>query len=176
MLGRSNPGKQAAEERQEQREHQLHAQNLQRRGEKDDAPRTLEYLAEIDDGPDLDDGGSLDHLTSKVVSTANLDSDRVDGAEWENEIAMLRRRQAHPPAYGITGHFRAWVKGTNDGYKEPLESEDLIKHEGVGQIGKLALSRSEDFTGVETPTRDTTESIVTGKDSKSSGILGRFRD
>lgn len=175
MFGGSRGGD-GAEERQAQREHQLHAQNLQRQADTDDAPRTLEYLAEIDDGPDIDDGGSLDHLLSKVVSTANLDSDRVAGAEWENEIAMLRRRQAHPPVYGITGHFRAWVKGTNDGYKEPLDTEDLIKHEGVGQISKQALSRSEDFVGVETPTRDTTESIVTGKDSSKSGILGRFRD
>lgn len=160
---------------EEQRKTELHARNVIS-NDQSDSPKILEYLAEIDDSPELDDN-TLDYMLSKVVSTANLTEAEVRGIEWENEIAMLRRRQAHPPEYGLTGHLRAVAFRDASAYRLPISETERIKHEGHGTVAKLAATRSEDFLGVEKSTQDITESILSDNQSESSGgIMSRWRD
>lgn len=167
----SEPDQEARREQQEmQRDTQLHANHVAT-GKQSNGPRVLEDLSVIDDGPDLDDD-TLDHLHSKVVSTANLSEAEVDGMEWRHEIAGLRRRQFHPPAYGLTGYCRALAFRDASAHAEPMAPEDRIKHEGMLHIADMAVTRSEEFIGPETATKDTRESIVSSEDRGGSGGIG----
>lgn len=164
-----------ARQQEMQRRTEMHARNLSTQG-KDDNPKTLEYLAETDEGPELRDD-SLDHLLHKNISTANLTEAEVRGIEWENEIAMLRRLQEYPPTYGITGYLRAFAFQDIDAYREPIDSIERIKQQGLGTLSKLAATRSEEFIGVDTSTRDTQETIVNDSESDDSGgMVRRWRD
>lgn len=163
------------EQQKMQRNTEMHARNVvsDRQG---DNPKTLQYLAETNDIPKLSDD-SLEYMLHKNLSTANLSQAEVQGIEWENEIAMLRRLQVHPPAYGLTGYMRAFAFQDIDEYKEPVGQLEQIKQQGIGLLSKLAASRSEEFIGVDTATRDIQESIVSNPDEKESGgMLRRFRE
>lgn len=161
------------EERRKEREHQMHAHNIGQ-PPSDTDPKTLKYVSEIDDGPELRDD-AMNYQHSRVVSTANLEDTDVEGIEWHTEIAMLRRRQAYPPKHGITGIARAFAMDSADEYREPMGPIDTIKHEGHGFLTQLAGTRSEDFIGVETSTSETRESIISGTDESGGGIRGRIR-
>lgn len=160
----------------QQRNNELHARNMIQ-DNKSNTPQILEFLAEIkdEDSPDLDDE-SLDHMLSKVVSTANLSKEEVEAIEWHNEIAMMRRRHAHPPNYGLTGYLRAFAFRDSSEYRLPIDQMDIIKQEGHGLLSKLAATRSEEFIGVETSTRDIRESIVNEEQSASGGLWQRMRN
>lgn len=162
------------EMRRKEREHQMHAHNMGQSSQDKD-PKTLKYLSDIDDGPELQDD-SLEYQHSRVISTANLEEEEVDGIEWHTEIALLRRRQAFPPKHGVTGIARAFAMDSADSYRNPMDQMDTIKHEGHGFITMLASTRSEEFIGVETTTSDTRESIISGGSNDSTGgIRGRIR-
>lgn len=175
MIGGTSDREHRREERQEQQEHQLHAAQLQTAGEDTDTPRVLEYLSEVDDVADLRDD-SLDQLTSKLASTANLDDETVAGKEWVGELQALLWKCRFPPEYGARGAFRAWMYDDLDEYRDPLSPGDVVEKEGYLHNYTLALTRSKDFKGPEMATKDTKESIVRGKDKKGGGgILGRLK-
>lgn len=158
----------------EQRRTELLAESLRRKQDTND-PKVLEFLSLIDDGPELSDD-SLDYLLSKTVSTANLSAEQVRGFEWRAELALLRRRQAHPPKHGLTGILRAVAFDDPKEAKEPLSAEEIIKHEGVGTLASLAATRSQDFEAVEKSTRHTSETFVNdGEEGLTGGALSRFR-
>lgn len=161
------------EQQQMQRNTEMHARNIVSDRNTDD-PRTLKYLAETDEIPSLSDD-TLDYLLHKNISTANLSELEARAIEWENEIAMLRREQSHPPEYGITGYLRAYAFQDMDQYAQPIDSSERIKQQGLGMLSKLAATRSEEFIGVDTTTRDIQESIVS-EPNDSGGMLRRWRD
>lgn len=161
-------------QQQMQRNTEMHARNVVS-GENPDNPKTLQYLAEPGDVPELSDN-TLDYMLHKIISTANLTEAETKGIEWENEIAMLFRTQVHPPEYGCTGYMRAFAFQDIDAFREPIDQLESIKQQGIGTLSKLAATRSEDFIGVDTSTRDIQESIVSNPDEKSGGLLARRRD
>lgn len=162
------------QQQQMQRNTELHARNFVADKNRDD-PKTLKYLAETDNIPTLSDD-TLDYLLHKNISTANLNEAEARAIEWENEIAMLRREQAHPPDFGVTGYLRAYAFQDMDEYKMPIGQEERIKQQGIGMLSKLAATRSEEFIGVDTTTRDIQESIVSNPDESSGGLLRRWTD
>lgn len=159
---------------EQQRRDQYHQGNLQ--GARDtNAPETLKYVSKPED---IDSPlESLEWINSKSTSTANLSEEDVRSKEWVLEYHQLMSRMERPPEYGVTGHLRAYVYDDVDEYKKPLKSTEALEVEGYTEVGKESSTRSKDGWGVETSTRDTTESIVRDDDSKNSsgGILGRFR-
>lgn len=161
------------EERERQRRQQLHAQALNRPDD-DDGPATTRYISEEDDDAPVD---GLSWMLSKTASTTNLSKERVEGDEWELEIATLLSLQAYPPAYGLAGSWRAWAHDDPAADRKPLEQLDRVQTEGFKKRGKDARHRSKDGCGVETSTRDTKESIVRDnrEDSGGGGILSRLR-
>lgn len=175
MIGGPSERELRREEREEQQAHQIHASQLQATGAEDtDTPRVLEYISEVDDVAELRDD-SLDQLTSKLASTANLDDETVAGKEWVGELQALLWKCRFPPDYGARGAFRAWMYDDLDEYRDPLSPGDVIEKEGYLHNFTLALTRSKGFKGPEMATKDTKESIVRGKDKKSGGgILERL--
>jgi hypothetical protein len=160
------------EERQQK--HQLHAQALSRPDDDDDGPATTRYISEEDGDAPVD---GLEWMLSKTASTTNLSEERVEGDEWELEIATLLSKQAYPPSYGLYGPWRAWAHDDPAADLMPLEQLDRVQTEGFKKRGQDARHRSKDGWGVETSTRDTKESIVrdhSDDDGSSGGILGRF--
>lgn len=152
------------------RQSEIHARNVVS-GSSSNDPRTLKYIVENKNLPELKDD-SLDYFLNKIISTANLSEEETEGIEWENEIAMLRRKQVYPPEYGLTGHLRGFAFADADAYLMPLDKFELIKQQGLATLSKLAVTRSEEFVGVETSTRDVNETIVNDEESSSSGGLG----
>lgn len=155
------------------RNNEIHARNVVPSNTSND-PRTLKYIVENKDLPELGDD-SLDYFLNKIISTANLSEDEANGIEWENEIAMLRRKQVYPPEYGLTGHLRGFAFADAEAYLMPLDKFELIKQQGLATLSKLAVTRSEEFVGVETSTRDVSETIVNDEEEGSSGgLANRF--
>lgn len=163
-----------AEERTRQRGHQLNAQAVADTSDDNDAPVTLEYVSEVDDGPDLDDD-TLDYQLSKVISTANLEEGQVDALEWRNEIYALLRRRVHPPRHGLTGDIRAYAFDDPTEALQPLSGKDVIKQEAQGVLSQFAASRSKDGYLVDVATKKVTESYVGGDRSSGRSIMDRIR-
>lgn len=164
------------EELEKEREHQIHTQNITQPVNDDENPKTLEYLAEIDDVAELPEEG-LKQFTSRLASTANLSEEEVRGNEWVKEYIAQIWQSNFPPEYGLTGHVRAWAYDNPDEFRLPLTAQDKVAMEGYLDNTKLALSRSKDFEGVETATKDTRESIVRGNESDSGGgLIDRLRN
>lgn len=168
-----NEADERREEREKQRQQQLHAQALNRPDD-EDGPATTRYISEEDDDAPVD---GLAWMLSKTASTTNLTEERVQGDEWELEIATLLSLQAYPPSYGLTGSWRAWAHADPSADRRPLEQLDRVGVEGFKKRGKDARHRSKDGWGVETSTRDTKESIVRDdrEESGGGGILSRLR-
>jgi len=162
------------EERQRDREQQLHAQHLAQAGDDDKGPETTRYISEEEaDGPVR----GLDWMLSKTASTTNLEDERVEGDEWQIEIAAMLSRAAYPPPYGLTGSWRAWAHDDLDAALPAIDELEDVELEGFKQRGKDARHRSKGGWGVETSTRDTKESIVRDdrETNSSGGLLSRLR-
>jgi hypothetical protein len=83
-----------------------------------------------------------------------------------------------PRSDGVHSEWRAIAHGDADAEREPLDPEKRMMLETYVQMGKLALSRSEDAKVIEEGTRDVSESIVNEEgngDSSGGGILGRLK-
>lgn len=174
-MSRKDQSKNVEKHHKLKRNSEIHARNVVPSNTSND-PRTLKYIVENNNLPELEDD-SLDYFLNKIISTSNLSEEETQGIEWENEIAMLRRRQVYPPEYGLTGHLRGFAFGDADAYLMPLDKFELIKQQGLATLSKLAVTRSEEFVGVETSTRDVNETIVSEEESGSSGGLGnRLRE
>lgn len=167
--------KEAIRQQQEmQRNTEMHARNVVSDRNRDD-PKTLKYLAETDAIPELSDD-TLEYLLHKNISTANLSEAESRAIEWENQIAILKRGISHPPEYGVTGYLRAYAFQDMDQYKTPIDASERIKQEGLATLSKLAATRSEEFIGVDTTTRDIQESIVSDPDESGGGLLRRWSE
>jgi len=159
----------------EQREHNIHQTNLSAaNGDGSNAPETLKYISEKED---IDAPlAPLEWINSKSTSTANLSEEDVRSKEWVLEIHQMLARMDKPPEYGIKGHLRAFVLGSEEAYEHPMSPDERIETEGYTELGKQAFTRSKGGWGTETATRDTKESIVRGKENGGGGgLLGRFR-
>lgn len=152
------------------RNSEMHARNIVS-GSTSNDPKALKYIVENNNLPELEDD-SLDYFLNKIISTANLSGEETEGIEWENEIAMLRRKQVYPPEYGLTGHLRGFAFGDSSEHLMPLDKFELIKQQGLATLSKLAVTRSEEFVAVETSTRNVNETIVNDDETGSSGGLG----
>lgn len=172
----SERGQQEAIRQQQemQRNTEMHARNIVSDRNRDD-PKTLKYLAESDSIPELSDD-TLEYLLHKNISTANLSEAESRAIEWENQIAILKREISHPPEYGVTGYLRAYAFQDMDEYKTPIDASERIKQEGLATLSKLAATRSEDFIGVDTTTRDIQESIVSNPEESGGGLLRRWSE
>lgn len=175
MTQREQEREERKRQQERQQEHQLHAQAMGRPDDSDDGPATTRYISEEEGDAPVD---GLDWMLSKTASTTNLSEERVEGDEWELEIATLMARQGYPPSYGLFGPWRAWAHDDPAADLMPLEQLDRVKTEGYKKRGQDARHRSKDGWGVETSTRDTKESIVrdhSDEEGGGGGILGRFR-
>lgn len=162
------------QQQQMQRDTELHARNIVSDQNRDD-PKTLKYLAETEDLPELSDD-TLNYLLHKNISTAYLSEAESRAIEWENQIAILKREISHPPDYGVTGYLRAYAFQDMDQFKTPIDVSERIKQEGLATLSKLAATRSEEFIGVDTTTRDIQESIVSNAEESSGGLLRRWSE
>ena len=154
---------------------QRHDMNLGRAADdREDAPRTLEYISEPEESVDSPTD-ALEWINSKSASTANLSKADVQSKGWVLEYHQLLSRMEHPPVYGLAEHLRAWAYDDREEWRKPLSSEEFLEIEGYTEIGKEATTRSKDGWGVETATRDTKESIVREDNDKSGGLLGKLR-
>lgn len=171
-MSRANGDYEEAREREFER--QVHSNGLARQNPERDAPETLKYVSEPEDIDSPSD--ALAWINSKSASTTNLSNEDVRSEEWVIQYFQLLARMNKPPHYGISGHRRAWAHGDLDAFERPLEPDDKLEFEGFAELGNLTTRKSEDGWGVETSTRDTTESIMRKDEAESnSGILGRFR-
>jgi hypothetical protein len=175
--GKSNEEK-AREERERQREHQLHSQNLQ--GGQEYGESTAEILHElssIDDLPINKDDPVMGQLVSKITSTSNLSPEQVKSDEWVMEYLLILYLCKFPKEDGCHGDWRAYAHGDITEYREPLDAEDRMMIEAYIGSAQRALTRSEDFAAVEESTRTINESVVRDEsqdNSSSGGILGRM--
>lgn len=160
---------------EQQRRDNFHGSNLGMGGGDTNAPETLKYVSKPEDIESPVD--SLEWINSKSTSTANLDPEDVRSKNWRLEYHQLFARMSRPPAYGVSGHLRAYMYDDPNEYKLPLDPEETLEIEGFTEIGKEASTRSKDGWGVETATKDTKESIVRDEEQTNSGggLLGRWR-
>jgi hypothetical protein len=164
----------------QQRRDQYHHTNLQGGGRQEPAEsaQILAYLSQIDDLPvDPQTDDVMGQLVSKLTSTANLTTEEVRSNEWWREIILTLWLCMSPETDGVHGAERAFVTGDETAAVAPIDAETRIQMEASVGMGKLALSRSEDFTAVTEGTRNISESIVHDEDGNSSGsggILGRL--
>jgi len=173
----------AREERQKQREHSIHGQNLGAGGNEwseQDKAEVLSQLSEIDDLPYSDDDGDeiLSQLTSQIASTTNISEEDVRSKEWVFEIIRELHLQRYPPEYGMRGYFRAYVKDDASAYRQPLDDDEEARVEAFLDNAKRVLTRSEEAKVIEESTRSVSESVLRDKTEESSGsggLLGRFR-
>jgi len=178
MFGGKDPQEEAKEERERQREHQLHSQNLQ--GGQEYGENTAEILRElsnIDDLPIDQDDPIMGQLVSKLTSTVNLSPEEVRSNEWVMEYLLVLYLCKFPREDGCHGDWRAWSHGDIMQYREPLDSEDRMMLESFIGSTQRALTRSEDFAAVEESTRTINESVVrdeSAEDGGGGGILGRM--
>lgn len=169
-MSQENPSEVAKKQQKARRNSEIHARNVISDMPSND-PRTLKYIVDNEDTPSLSDD-SLDFMLNKIISTSNLSTEQTRGFEWENEIAMLRREELYPPEYGLTGWLRAFAFDDANEYKMPLSKTEKIKQQGLATLSKYAATRSEEFIGVETSTKNLSESIVSDEETESSGGLG----
>lgn len=170
----------AEEQYNKQRRQAYHQNNLagesQQTGE---AAQILSELSKVDDLPlDAEDDPVMGQLVSRLTSTANLTAEQVRSNEWIREYIMVLYLCRFPREDGAHSTWRAVGHGDASEAREPLDPEKRMMLEAFVTNSKLALSRSEDFTGPREAVRNVSESIVNeeGNDSGGSGgILGRLR-
>lgn len=161
-------------QREKQFERQVHQGNLQQPGDSN-APETLKYVSKPED---IDSPvEALEWINSRSTSTTNLSEEDVRSKEWTIEYHRLMSQMQLPPAYGITGHRRAWVYDDVDEYRMPLDQNEQLETEGFAEVGKESSNRSKDGWATETATKDTKESIMRDDTDEggSSGLLGKIR-
>lgn len=161
-------------QRQEQFKRQVHQGNLQM-AEDSNAPETLKYVSQPEDIESPVE--ALEWINSRSTSTTNLSKEDVRSKEWVIEFHRLMSKMARPPAYGITGHRRAWVYDNPDEYKLPLDHTEEMRTEGFSEIGKESSNRSKEGWATETATKDTKESIMRddSEDGGGGGLLSRIK-
>lgn len=178
MSRSSGQRKEAKKEREKERKHRMHSQNLSGQIEDDqNKAEILSQLSEIDDLPIGSEDPVLGQLTSAIASTTNLGEDDLRSKEWVYEYLRVVHKAPYPPSYGITGARRAFVYDDMNEYREPLDSEDAATVEAFLDNAKRALTRSEDAKVIEESTRTVNESVVkddTQSSNGGSGILGRM--
>jgi len=178
MFGSDDPRKDAKEEREKERKHRMHSQNLSGSvGDGQNSAEVLRQLSEIDDLPIGEDDPVMGQLTSTLASTANLSKEDVRSKEWVFEYIRLANEAQYPPQYGITGARRAWMYDDMEEYRMPQDNQDASTTEAFVDNAKRALTRSEDAKVIEESTRTVSESVVrdeSNDDGGSSGLLGRM--
>jgi hypothetical protein len=170
---------QSTDQYDKQRRHNYHSANLQngQQGE-GEAAEILRALSEINDLPiQPQDDPVMGQLVSKLTSTANLSAEEVRSNEWVREYILILYLCKFPTHDGLSGTRRGWAHGDSDAEREPLDPETRMMLEAHVTSSKLALSRSEDFTGPKEAVRNVSESIVNeeGEGGSSGGLLGRLR-
>lgn len=164
-----------------QRRAQYHGQNLGGPGESQpgEAAEILTALSNVEDLPlDAEDDEVMGQLVSRLTSTANLTAEQVRSNEWVREYLLVLYLSKFPRPDGAHSTWRAISMGDREEMREPLEPGKRMMLEAFVTNSKLALSRSEDFTGPKEAVRNVSESIVNeddGGESSSGGILGRLR-
>lgn len=167
------------EQYKKQRQQAYHQTNLAGEQQPGESAQILDALSSIDDLPlDAHDDPVMGQLVSKLTSTSNLTAEQVRSNEWVREYIMLLYLCRFPRPDGAHSEWRAIAHGDGDAEREPLDPEKRMMLETYVQMGKLALSRSEDAKVIEEGTRDVSESIVNEEgngDSSGGGILGRLK-
>lgn len=164
-----------------QRRASYHQGNLQGEGgQPGEAAEILSALSKVDDLPlDAEDDPVMGQLVSRLTSTANLTAEQVRSNEWIREILMVLYLCRFPREDGAHSSWRALGHGDAQEAREPLDPEKRMMLEAFVSNSKLALSRSEDFTGPREAVRNVNESIVNEQDSNNGGggggILGRLK-
>lgn len=163
-----------------QRRSQYHGQNLSgEQKQPGEAAEILSALSQIDDLPlDAEDDEVMGQLVSKLTSTANLTAEQVRSNEWVREYIMVLYLCRFPRPDGAHSTWRALAYGDLEEAREPLDPETRMMLEAFVSNSKLALSRSEDFTGPREAVRNVSESIVNeeqGDSDSGGGILGKLR-
>lgn len=163
------------QERESEREHQVHQQLLSRVNGDTNAPEALKYISEGIEGIDSP-SEVLKFINSKATTTTQLSENDVRSKEWVIEYLQLIDQMDRPPHYGVHGTLRAWARGDREAAKEPLEPGDAMEFESFSEMGKLATKKSEGGWGVETATKDTVETLQRKEERKKGNkILDRFR-
>lgn len=162
-----------------ERRHAYHSANLQGGDQKGgETAEILRALSEINDLPiQPQDDPVMGQLVSRLTSTANLSSEEVRSNEWVREYILVLYLSKFPTDEGMHGSWRGWSHGSRSAERDPLDPERRMELEAFVTSSKLALSRSEDFTGAKEAVRNVSESIVNEEagDSGGGGILGRLR-
>lgn len=163
---------------QKQRRHDMHTTNLA--GQSEDRGETSEILRELSKVEDLpmdpQDDAVMGQLISKLSSTANLTAEEVRSHEWVREYILVLWLSKQPKSEGCHGAWRGWAQGDGHEALSPMDPETRLQTETLVTSSKLALSRSEEFTGPREVMRSIKESIAhDGEESASGGgILGRL--
>lgn len=167
----------AQEQYDKQRRHNYHNSNLQGQQEQQgETAEILRALSEIDDLPiQPQDDPVMGQLVSKLTSTANLSEEEVRSNEWVREYILILYLCKFPDHEGMHSSWRGWAHGDADAARDPLDPEKRMELETLVSTSKLALSRSEGFTGPKEAVRNVSESIVNEEtpEGSSGGILGR---
>lgn len=170
------------EQYDKQRRASYHQSNLAgaEGGQPGEAAEILTALSQVEDLPlDATDDEVMGQLVSRLTSTANLTAEQVRQNEWVREYIMILYLCKFPRPDGAHSTWRAIGHDDADAAREPLEPDKRMMLETFVSNSKLALSRSEDFTGPKEAVRNVSESIVNedgdGGDSGGGGILGRLR-
>jgi len=168
----------AAEEREKQRRHSHHQQNLARAGEQTgETVSILQSLSEVDDLPiDPESDPVMGQMVSRLSSTANLTAEQVRSNEWVREYLFVLYLCRFPRDDGLHGTRRAWAHANADEDRQPLKPERRTTIEAFVSSSKLALTRSKDFRGVREAVRSISESLVHDDgDDGGGGLLGIFK-
>lgn len=169
------------EQYDKQRRQAYHTSNLNgAEGQTGETAEILSALSKVDDLPlDAEGDPVMGQLVSTLTSTANLTAEQVRSNEWVREYIMVLYLCRFPREDGAHSEWRAIAHGDADAEREPLDPEKRMMLEAFVTNSKLALSRSEDFTGPREAVRNVSESIVNEQDNESSsgggGILGKLR-
>lgn len=168
------------EQYNKQRRQAYHQSNLAGGEEQPgEAAEILSALSHIEDLPlDAEDDPVMGQLVSRLTSTANLTAEQVRSNEWVREYILVLYLCRFPRPDGAHSTWRAIGHGDMDKDRDPLDPEKRMMLEAFVSNSKLALSRSEDFTGPKEAVRNVSESIVNednGDESGGGGILGKLR-
>lgn len=169
------------QERQKERQHQIHSQNLQSAQmdeEEGSAAEIIKILSEIDDLPiNPKEDPVMGQLISTLTSTANLSPEQVRSNEWVREYILVLYLCKYPKENGLNGSWRGLAHGDPSEAREPMSPDTRMMIETLVSTSKLALTRSEDAKVIEEGARTINESVVNdhGEDKSSGGLLGRLR-
>lgn len=169
------------EQYDKQRRQPYHSNNLAGEGgQPGEAAEILTALSKVEDLPlDAKEDEVMGQLVSRLTSTANLTAEQVRSNEWVREYILILYLCKFPRPDGAHSEWRAIAHDDREAAREPLPPDKRMMLEAFVTNSKLALSRSEDFTGPKEAVRNVSESIVNedgdGGGSGGGGILGRLR-